>query len=79
MALIEIYEDLLDQDDSMDALKEHFGGIKELRYLRKPQYRTRTFYVDTPNFGPSDVICPVLQRDDKGNVTVIKENYENIN
>ena len=76
MALIEIHEDLLDMDDSMDALKKHFGGMKELRYLRKPQYQTRTFYVESDNFAPSEQICPVLIRDDEGNVSVVKEHYE---
>jgi len=74
MAIIEISEQFLEEGDMViEALKKHFGGMKELRYLRKPHPKTRTFYVESDNFKPSQQICPTFHRDENGKVTLLKE------
>ena len=74
MAIIVISEEFLDDTDSMVAMVDHFGRLKEIRYLRNPFHGTRTYYVDSDKYKPSEQICPTLTRDINGNVIVLNEN-----
>ena len=74
MALIEISECVLKDEDTMDALIDHFDGWKELRYLRKPHIGTKTFYIESAYFEPSEMICPVIKRLKNGELIILREN-----
>jgi hypothetical protein len=74
MALIEIHDSFRRDLQLMDALEDHFGKLKELRYLRHPDHQTRTYFVESDNFKPSEQICPTIAHEN-GKVKVISENY----
>ena len=74
MALIEIHDNFRRDLQLMDALEAHFGKLKELRYLRHPDRQTRTYFVESDNFKPSELICPMLVNEN-GKTKVLSENY----
>jgi len=71
MALIEISECFLGDYESMLAIIDHFDRFKELRCLRNPYHKTRTFYVESIHHKPSEIICPSLTRNEKGDIIII--------